>query len=580
MSTYTSGSISFAGLGSGTDFSALIDGLIDIERSRITKLETWRSSWETKNEKFQDLNTNMLTLMTTLESIDTPNEFLSKAVSCSNESYLTASASAEAQEATYTVEIGNLATNDVLITASGAAALTDSVTATDTDLTFSYAGTSYTISNISAGSSLETLVNIINNHADSRGKIRASTIYDGSVYHLQISGLDLGADNQVVISNTGSLIFQASDFNETQSASNAKIRVNGFPADPDWIERSSNTIDDVITGITLNLKEAHPGTVLQLTSSTDVEQVVKNVRTFVDAVNVIRQQIKDLTAVKKYSSTTTTDNTSTTVTKTDVGSILTGNYGVDIISQNLKNITASLGIGFDYFDPTALTGDRYNALSQVGILTDAQEGSATQGLLVLDEDALREALDDDPNAVAMLFSADHEGSSESTDMSFSSLIPGTTKPGKYEVAITTDGAGISSATINGEPATISGWYITGGADTAASGLSIRLDNHTLNSSYSGVINVKQGKTGELIDELSNLTKPFNEFTHEGGPLAVLQANYSDIMESIDDKIAFEETRIDKMERNLKLKYARLDALLGTYENIQSALTSSIAQLNS
>ncbi|WP_319472067.1 flagellar filament capping protein FliD [uncultured Pseudodesulfovibrio sp.] len=84
----------------------------------------------------------------------------------------------------------------------------------------------------------------------------------------------------------------------------------------------------------------------------------------------------------------------------------------------------------------------------------------------------------------------------------------------------------------------------------------------------------------MIDELTELTKPFNKFTNEGGPLAVLQNNYNDIMDSIDDKIAYENRRIEKLERTMKLKFARLDTLLGQYNLKQTQLTSAITQLSS
>ena len=257
--TYTSGSINFTGLGNGTDFNTLIEGLIKVERNRITRLENWRQSWETKNDQFQKLNTGMLDLKSTLENLDSLNEFLSKKVASSNTDLLSATANSEAQQASHSIEIGQLATNDVLVSTSGANSLNTSITSSATSFTFSYGGESHTIDNIAAGTTLEGFVNIINNHSDSRGKIVASTIFDGSVYHLQLTGADQGSENQIIISNAGSIIFGAGDFTQTQNAQNAQIRVNGFPAsNAGWIERPSNVMDDVITGLTLNLKDAAP----------------------------------------------------------------------------------------------------------------------------------------------------------------------------------------------------------------------------------------------------------------------------------------------------------------------------------
>ena len=560
MADLTSGAINFAGLGNGTDFNSMIDGLVDVEMNRVRRLQKWRIGWEVKNEQFQALNTQMLSMKTTLEGFDTRNEFMTKAVSSTNSSKLTASANSDAQEASHTIEIGQLAANDVQI-ASGATALDASITSSETFFKFSYAGESHTISNISSGTTLEGFVNIINNHANSRDSIRASTIFDGSVYHLQLNGLDQGADNQLVISNTGSLSFSASDFNETQNAVNSQIRVNGFPAsNSSWIERDTNTVNDVIEGLTLNLNEAEVGSDIIVNVVADNTAIKANIQKFVESVNIVRAHIQALTEVDEEGE----------------GSLLTGNYGIDMVSQKLKTITADIGLGFEYYDPDDLTGDKYSALSQLGILTDAEQGSPSYGLLKIDEEVLNAALTDDPDAVAALFAANNDGKSNSTDFTFTSLIDGTTKAGVYDLVIVSDGTEVTSATINGVAANVAGWDITGISGDAL-GMGIELNN-TAAGTYTGTISVKTGKAGEMISELEALTQPYNEFTYEGGPLAVLTNNYNDIMDNIDKKIEFETTRIDKLENTLKLKFSRLDALLGQYELRQGQLNMALGQL--
>jgi flagellar hook-associated protein 2 len=572
-----SGQISFAGLGSGTDFNALIEGLMSIEQRRVTSLETWKATWEEKVEEFKDLNSKMLSLRSTLKNYDTVNEFLAKSVSTTDSSVLTASADGDAESGNYQVEIGSLASNDVFITSSGVSDLNTSVVTGNSNFTFSYGGESYTVSNIAAGTTLAGLVNTINTNPESSKHIRASTIFDGTNYHLQLAGRDLGADNQLVISNTGSILFGPSDFQETQDASNSQMRINGFPsAAGGWLERDTNTITDVIDGLTLNLKEASPGSTVKVTVATDTEQIKENIRTIVDEINEVRQKILDITAV---------DDSQEEVK----GSILTGNYGIQIISQKLNDITAQKGVAFDFYNDETGEGDLFSALSQVGITTDAEKGSPTYGLLIIKEDSddpskkfmtLNYALDEDPDAVARLFSDNLRGESKSADLSYIASVDGMTSAGVHEVEIITSGAGISSATINGEAVSISadGLTITGQQGTEAAGLQVRLTNFQPNTTITGDINLKDGKVNELIDELSVLTKEYNEFTDDGGPLNVLIHNYGDIMDSIDKKILFEENRIAKMEYNYKLKFSRLDATLNKYSNIQTQLSSQISQL--
>ncbi len=576
MSDYTSGNINFAGLGSGTDFNSMIEGLIKLERVHINRLESWKSTWEAKVEKFQELDTALLSLQTTLKSMDTLDEFMTKAVSTSDSDTLTASATSSALVTSHAIEINQLAQNDISVTSSGTTAITDSIFSSTGTFTFSYQGESVTLSNIPAGTTMQGFVNMINAHADSRDKIRATTIYDGTTHHLQIYGLDLGADNQLLISNTSGMIFSNTSFAETQNAQNSQIKVDGFPPGAgDWIERDTNSVSDVVDGITMNLKKTTAaGSTVNIGITVDNEGMKENVQKFVDQNNTIRQMIKDLTSVETSSDQAT-------------GSILTGNYGVELlVGQRLKDIMSSKGLGFDWFTENgdgSTSGDRYSALSQVGILTNADSGGANMGLLELDTDALSEALDDDPMAVAKLFSANYLGKSESANVQYMSHITGVTKPGEYNVQYEVSGGKLISATINGQAAMVnaSTWEITGNGGTDAAGMSIRVENRTdgvfgnSDESASDAIRVylQLGKTGELVSALDDITG-------ENGPLNILQDNYDTIMDNIDKKIEREERRVDNKEQMLKDRYSRLDTLLGQYQRQSTSLVSSINQLNS
>jgi len=378
---------------------------------------------------------------------------------------------------------------------------------------------------------------------------------------LQLYGMDQGAGNQVVLSNTGSLIFGVGSFQNTQDAQSALIKVDGYPSgSAQWIARDSNTIDDVIPGVTLTVRTANSNSAIQIGITTDTSAIESNIRAFVSNVNTISKLIQALTLVSNTSGSAT-------------GSLLTGNYGVQIIQSTLQDVLSDIGLGFNMYNSTTKSGDYYSALSQIGISTDADESSSTYGLLVIDDDTLESALSTDSEGVAKLFAADYEGESDSKDFSYLSRINGKTKPGSYDVKVITSAAGISSATINGVKAGIDGWKVTGLTGDAA-GLVIQLNNYTPNSTFTGTVDLKQGKAGELVDTLADLT---NSTT---GPLAILEENYGDIMTDIDDKITREEQRLATMKSRLQDQYARLDSLLNTLTNTQTQLTSTIAGLSS
>jgi len=545
------GQVHFSGLGSGTDFDTMITKLVQVEQSRVTTYQTWKQSWLDKNTAFKDLNNTMLTLRTTLKGMDTISEFLKKAATSTDDS-VTVTAGGEAETGTHTFSVHQLAQNKMMVTSVGYSTLTEDINSSSSAVSFNFTYKGVTVSNaIPASASLNDLVNIINTNSDNTG-VRASTIYDGSKYYLQLRGLDTGAAASLTVASSTTLAgFSNASFAITQANQDAMLKVDGWPLSNAYISRATNTVSDVVTGLTLSLKDTGSGTI---TVSTNTDAVVQNVKTFINQVNEVRSKIRELT---KFDSTT------------KQGSILTGNYGLQIIDTIMTNITASPGIGFDR------TQDDFISLSSLGLSTDATEGSPTQGLILLDEDRLREVLASNANSVGKIFAAYYQGDTDSADITYTSYIDGITKAGKYPVTYTVAGGKITSATINGHAATFdaNSNTLTGASGEDEAGIIIKVNNLT-DGTYSHNVFLKQGKASELVDELGDLTNA------DTGPLNILQKNYTTISDNIQKKIDNENTRIADMEKRLRDRFSRLDTLLGQYSSLQTQLTSQIAQLSS
>lgn len=557
---YLSGQINFTGLGSGTDFNSITEKLVEIEATHKTQLEAWKQTWELKVEALQALNSALLELKSFLSDMDTMNEFMVKSVSSSDSDAITATADSEAQVAVHSVEVGQLAKNAVITNDNGLASKTSSLTGSSAVFAYSYMGKEYTLSNVSAGTTLEGLKNIINTDPDNPG-VRADIVYDGSEYFLQMRGLDLGSDATLSISASSTLSgFGSTDFTTTQQNQDSWIKVNGWPSGVDeWIKTDSNTIDSVIEGLTLNLKSVTSGVTLDV--STDTESIKENVQSYVQMTNEVRTLFLEATKFDEAEVE---------------GSIMTGNYAVQLVSSKLKYANADMGKGFFRYDSLTDTGDVYSSLSQLGILTNADEGSSLSGMLELDEEMLDKALANDPDAVARLFSADGIGDQavESGNFSYYSHITTVTEPGTYDVSYDIDASGkIINAYINGNKAKVDNSLhtITGMSD-AEKGLVISINDLTPNTSGSGKVSLKQGKSGEIKDLLGELSST------DEGPLNIIQDNYEDIIANIEKKIEQEEVRLTAYAYNLKLKFARLEATLGNYDQINSSLENQIAQL--
>ncbi len=377
---------------------------------------------------------------------------------------------------------------------------------------------------------------------------------------------------------------------DMQAGENARYRINGWPAG-DWLESPSNVVSGAIAGVDILLKDAPEMTgdpVVDdaakikgtLTIKTDMAKIRENIQGFVDAVNAVRTKIKELTDFDSNKSVTEWDpgksENAQSLFTMQKGSILTGNYGVQLLSSQLKSGVADSAKGFEYSwsKDGAVYGDLYTSLSQIGILTVAKEGQPDTGLLTIDWDKLDAALARDPGAVAELFAAENKGQVDTYDFSYMSSVKGSTVPGAYKVSYTINPDGtISNPMIDGKPA---GYDSETNQLTSlqgnSKGIALQIDN-LAPGSYSGTVRIKEGK-------LVSLEKQVRGMLSEEGALKILENNYTDIMKNIAKKIDTEEARVSQWERRQRTRFARLEALLGTYDALNKQVESQIKSLSS
>lgn len=573
MAEYTSGSITFTGLGSGTDWDSIIEAQLTAASYRYNQMEEWKTDWEDKATALRNLNSTLLSYETSLAAFDTSAKFLAKSATSSDEDLVGVDVASDAEAGSHKVVVGQLATNDIWVTQTGFTDTAQAITSTDTTLTFKYAGTEYSLE-VAAGTTVSEFVTQLNSNPATKAMVRAVLISDGNEYHLQLKGMDLGADNTLEITDTGSLAFTAADMEQTQAAGNAKLKVDGWPTAVDqWIERDTNHVDDIIEGVTLHLYDTTSSEGVQVEISVDTETMKENILEFVELTNQVRTAIFELDSYDESTSSDDDDDSSVSVSGSKTGRILSGNYGIEIVEQNLKNIVASMAPGFANYDSATGVGDLYTTLAQIGITTCTEQDNASFGLLEVDEDELDKALSADPEAIAELFAARGSGATDTNEVSFVSAIDGITSPGEYDLEYEIVGGTLAWATINGNPASVNGWSITGAAGTPESGLSLRINTRD-EGSHEATARVKQGAIPALIDEVAELTDP------EDGVLTIIADNYDDIVASTESKMEREQDRLDRMERDLVNRYSRLEALLTELSGVQSELEYQLSQLSS
>ena len=265
----------------------------------------------------------------------------------------------------------------------------------DKTFTYVYAGEQIDVT-VPEGTTLNQLASLINTHSSNPG-VYARVINDGlglpDSFRLLLTGEDSGAGNQIsYISHDfegGTFDGAGGDvgggFTRTQWATNSMIQVDGFPADPMYLQRQTNTVSDVITGVSLDLHEAGTTTV---TVSPDINTIGAKIEALVNAINYAQDFIRTETA---YNAADDEEN-----------GIMIGNYGYQIIKSRLDSIVTKAIPGL------SADTDTYTHLAQVGIESDPNDSGRYQ----LDATALIAALNNDLEGVAALFIRDTSKGSE------------------------------------------------------------------------------------------------------------------------------------------------------------------------
>lgn len=341
--------------------------------------------------------------------------------------------------------------------------------------------------------------------------------------------------------------FENGTFTQTQAAVDSQVRVDGYPA-ADWITRSSNTLDDVIPGVALDLHTT--GTVqVNLTRQTD---------SFKDKLNTLVTAYNDvITYIQKQTAYDTAAKTA---------GILMGNSTVTDIRERLRSPLMSQAGGF------TKGVDSFVMPGHIGLEVDSD------GQLKLDQTKLSDAIAKDYAAVLDLVGAVETGSSDSNAIKFYGANDYTTA-GTYDVEVDFSGGVITAARIKlssestWRSATVAGNVITGNSQFDDNGRPVYSENGlSLTAEYAGTgtltanVRVKEGFAGKLEDNLNDILKT----TY--GTLQIDKKSVKDSLKHLQDRIDREQTRLTKAQARLQARFSRMEAVLAQFQQQQAALS--------
>lgn len=422
------------GIGSGLDIEGLVSQLMAAERAPLDQALLRREAQLTTDiSSLGSFKSALSDFRSSLQDLHNTNTFQRRNTESSDSDVLTASASDGASLGSYDISVQTLADSQSLATRAAFSSLSDTV-GTGT-LTFTFGATSYTkhpSDNTSdtydgfvakAGVTSKTITVDSNNNTlfglrdainSAEIGVSAAIVNDGASYRLLMSSDANGAENgfKIEVTDTGDgnatdsnglsrLAFNSSagtaNVYQTVAAADAAFTINGLS-----LTSASNTVTNVVDGVTLNLKKT-TSTAETVTISNNASSVKNAVKRFVDGYNKYLDTLKQLTGYNA---------------DTGVGGPLQGDFSARAISSRIRSSLSNQAAGFV---------GAFGSLSEIGITT------TSSGALTIDDSKLASALEDNYLDVEGTFARAARASSGSSLNGFS-FTDGVAR-GTYTVAV-------------------------------------------------------------------------------------------------------------------------------------------------
>lgn len=277
---------SIDGLISGLDTTSLIKQLMQVERQPQTRLKVARHGNNAAIDALKALNTKFLAIKTAASTLTTATGWQPAKASSTNAAVALATASAGAKPASLTFEVKQLATAGSAVS-SGSVSAATTVVATGTTIDVTKGAETRTIE-VGDGS-LASVVKTIND--EKMGVTAVAVQVAPGEYKLQLSSTTTGAGTGVSVAAGSFTADTLGDVVELSAAKDALLEVGG--TNPYTVRRSSNTMSDLLDGVTITLQSLGTTTV---DVQADTQAMVGSVRTLVDNVNSTLAEIKSKTS--------------------------------------------------------------------------------------------------------------------------------------------------------------------------------------------------------------------------------------------------------------------------------------------
>ncbi|NLH49774.1 MAG: flagellar filament capping protein FliD [Myxococcales bacterium] len=515
--------VSLSGYASGIDTASIIKQLMAVESKPLSKLNAKKTAYQAQLTVYSDIRTKLSALSTAVEKLNTAREFKKTTVNSTDvdDEHFTVTASSSAEATTHTVKVKSLARASKDIS-QGFAATTSTIAGGTLKIRTGEDGEWTSITIDSSNNTLEGLRSAINS---SGADVTASIMNDGDAsnpYRLIITSKETGTANAVEIDTSGlSGTDPVMSFSISQTARDAQVEFDGVT-----ITNSENKIENLVSGITIELKKIDTDNEYSVEVSTNIDGIKENIQDFVNKYNDVIKLLDDKTKADS----------------SGIDSALTQ------IKRQLRTLISS----------QVVTSGEFTNMSQFGISTDST------GQLSIDDEELTDALTDHFDSVMNVMAAN--GSTTNASVRYSSS-RAATQAGTYAVQITGVGSNLAG-TIGGYSAHKSGTnMLVGDTGTPVEGLAVYFTGSSTGS-Y-GSVTFSAG----IMEKFDRLVDGYLNYSN--GLLKNRENALNKKITDTDDAMTKMNDRLDKIEARYKAQYSKMELALSKLQT-QGSYISGIS----
>ena len=353
--------VRMTGVGGGFD-PKLVEQLIEAEKIPVEAAKQRKEKFSVEKKEMDKLNGFLSELDTTLNGLKSRADFFKMKVESSHPDIIDGLCKTDALTGTYEFEVRGMARSDKQL----ALGFPDK---DQTAVGFGYmqieredkspAGIA-----IQPGSTLQDVARQIN---EAEAGVRAMVIntkYNPDSYRLLVVSEKSGQEARVKLDEDTTFL----EFKNQVSGQDLDVLFEDVP-----VKDTDNTLDELVDGVTFNVKRAEAGTRVQVNITYDVDKTLEGIKSFVDKYNQLStfghgQYQEDPNTGKR--------------------GVLAGEQSLSTVLRGVQGVVGN----------SRTNGEKFQTLADVGITTDPKTGN-----LKMDDAKVKAALTENYEGVAQLF---------------------------------------------------------------------------------------------------------------------------------------------------------------------------------